>query len=184
MAKIRIGRPCPCKVNTTKGKRMSQTQPSRKSIRLPEFDYSQPGAYFITINSFQRKKLFGILTEGQIKLSPIGEIVQQEWLKLPYRFHSLGLDEFSIMPEHFHGALMIYELDGNKTGVYESFSHPVVGSIPTIIRSYKRSVTIQVRQILNHSGEVWQRGYYEEYVEDEEELDRIREYINGNPLKE
>jgi putative transposase len=157
--------------------------PVRKSIRLPGFDYTQPGGYFVTINTYKRAKLFGQLISGQVQLSPLGEIVKVEWEKLRYRFPGVELDFYRIMPEHFHAALLnhVYsELDGET---HEQFGRPVRASLPTIIRSFKASVTVRAQHLLEVKGPIWQRNYYEEVIEDEAALDRVRAYILGNPYK-
>jgi REP element-mobilizing transposase RayT len=86
--------------------------PNRKSIRLQGFDYSQPGAYFITIISKNRKRIFGKISDGVIVLSPIGIIVKNELEKLHYRFKGLELDEIIIMPDHVHVVILLREKDG------------------------------------------------------------------------
>jgi putative transposase len=83
----------------------------RRSIRLKGYDYTQPGAYFVTICACQREEIFGTVINGVIQLSPIGKIVQAEW------FHSAEVrkeirlfeDEFVVMPNHMHGIVWIVE---------------------------------------------------------------------------
>lgn len=161
--------------------------PSRRSIRLQGYDYTQPGGYFITILAENRAPIFGKIFNSSVQLSPLGIVIRQEWLKLPKRFPNLELDEFVIMPNHFHGILLLKELDG-ELGKYESerledFGNPVVGSIPTIIRSFKSSVTQKVRLMRNFASDhvVWQRNYYEHVIRTPAALEQIRAYIQGNP---
>ncbi len=86
----------------------------RRSIRLKGYDYSQPGAYFITLVTYQRDCLFGSVIDGEMQLSPLGKIAQDEWMR------SIGIrkeitiheDEFVIMPNHFHGIVWIVGADG------------------------------------------------------------------------
>ncbi|MHC1784098.1 MAG: transposase [Anaerolineaceae bacterium] len=158
--------------------------PNRKSVRLSGFDYSQPGGYFITINTKDRKRIFGEISDGKMLLSPIGEVVKKEWQKLSYGFVGLELVEFVIMPDHTHGVIILHEMDGSVVENAERFSHPQKGSLSTIVRSFKSSVSVRVHQMLGQDIEVWQRNYFEEFIEDDEKLDRIREYIKNNPLKE
>jgi hypothetical protein len=81
--------------------------PSRRSIRVPEYDYSQPGKYFVTLVSYQRKPSFGCINhEGQVEINPLGKIVHYEWLCLK-EILPVELDEFVIMPNHFHAILVL-----------------------------------------------------------------------------
>jgi len=101
------------------------------------------------------------------------------------------LDEFIVMPNHFHAIVIIREYDGGSVGArrrraptIEQFSKPVAGSIPTIVRAYKSAVTSRINQLRGTSGApVWQRNYWEHIIRNEEELSRIREYIRYNPMK-
>lgn len=194
----------------------------RRSIRLKDFDYSQPGAYFITLLAWQRENLFGQLAKsGDINLSPIGDIISVEWVRLEKRFRALELDEWVIMPNHLHGIIFLTESSKGteencnsqaQSGspvplpAVERYGVPVRGSIPTIIRSFKSSVTQQVQRMVDrqevqrarHAGindsatsagafsfleKVWHRNYYEHVIRDEIELDFIRLYIKDNPRR-
>lgn len=78
----------------------------RSSLRLPQYDYADFGAVFVTICTHQRQALFGIITNGEVELSPPGIAVQSAWNRLPSRFPHVELDEFIIMPDHLHGILI------------------------------------------------------------------------------
>ena len=80
---------------------------NRHSIRLPGYDYSQTGSYFLTINTYKKDHLFGEVVNGVVKLSPVGEIVQEQWLQIPRHFSNVVLDAFVIMPNHMHGIVVI-----------------------------------------------------------------------------
>ena len=170
----------------------------RRSIRLPGYDYTQPGAYFITICCHERREIFGEIVAGEMQLNTCGRIAYQEWERLPSRFRSLRLGAFVIMPNHVHGILIITddhagrgtaasEEDSNPSSTRraptrEGFGQPVPGSIPTILRSYKSAVTLRVNRLRdgpNHP--VWQRNYYEHVIRNDGEHERIHEYILGNP---
>ena len=75
----------------------------RRSIRLPGYDYTQAGLYFVTVVTWQRECLLGVIEAGQVMLSPVGQVVHREWKRLMSRFPDVGLDEFVIMPNHVHG---------------------------------------------------------------------------------
>jgi putative transposase len=79
----------------------------RRSIRLKEYDYSQVGAYFITIATQDRACLFGKVVNGEMRLNDVGYMVHQEWTNLPNRFPNIDLDAFVIMPNHIHGIIVI-----------------------------------------------------------------------------
>jgi len=82
-------------------------RPHRRSIRLKEYDYSQVGAYFITIVTQDRACLFGKVVNGEMRLNDVGYMVHQEWTNLPNRFPNIDLDAFVIMPNHIHGIIVI-----------------------------------------------------------------------------
>ena len=81
--------------------------PNRKSLRLPDYDYSQPGAYFITVGTQGRRCLFGEIENGTIKLSILGQIAEKVWENLPERFPNIICDNYIIMPNHIHGIIEI-----------------------------------------------------------------------------
>jgi REP element-mobilizing transposase RayT len=157
---------------------------SRKSARLPFYEYNRPGGYFITICSHERLCLFGAITESTITLSPTGQLVQDCWLDLP-NHHKLELDYFIVMPNHVHSILMLTEAStAGRAPTLESFQKPVVNSVPTIIRSYKSAVTKAAREhgMVGIDG-IWQRGYFERVLRNEHELIEARKYIEQNPQK-
>jgi len=83
------------------------TKHHRRSIRLKNYDYSAAGLYFVTICTQHRELRFGDVVDGHIKLSKAGTMVQSIWGELPARFPNIDLDEFVVMPNHFHGILII-----------------------------------------------------------------------------
>ena len=84
----------------------------RRSIRLPEYDYSQVGAYCVTIVTWHRECLFGEVVDGEMVLNQYGKIVQWEWLELPKRFPYVELGAHMIMPNHAHGILIFRNIVG------------------------------------------------------------------------
>lgn len=154
----------------------------RRSIRLQGYDYSQPGGYFITICTHNRKCLFGDVVNGEMILNAFGDIVKNCWLEIPEHFPHVGLDEYVIMPDHVHGIIIIK----NNVGV-QNFEPPqnqyqkiIPKSIGSIIRGFKIGVTKWFRQNTDIYI-VWQRNYYEHIVRNEYELNKIRTYIINNP---
>jgi REP element-mobilizing transposase RayT len=155
-------------------------------MRLTEYDYSQPGSYFLTLCTNSRQCLFGEITDGEIKLSQTGRIVTDCWESIPSHFPDASLDVYTIMPNHVHG---IITLSGNKRASHDlplqnrqkpGASH---SSIPAIIGLFKSSVTRHINdmQLANSTHpKIWQRNYYEHVIRNETELNSIREYIQHN----
>ncbi|MBI5805304.1 hypothetical protein HZA73_04580 [candidate division TA06 bacterium] len=81
----------------------------RRSIRLPEYDYSQEGVYYITICAQDRKCLFGEIRNGKIALSECGRIVDDWWQRMPERYSGVILDEYVIMPNHMHAIIVVID---------------------------------------------------------------------------
>jgi REP element-mobilizing transposase RayT len=154
---------------------------------LERFDYAQVGAYFVTICTHRRRRLFGEVVNGEVVLSELGQLVRNLWDRIPRHQSNVDVDEFVVMPDHFHGVLII-DLQSRGT-IYrapteERFGGPIPGSIPTIIRTYKAAVTRMWRKSIEDPAlRVWQRGYYEHVIRSEDELNGIRRYIQTNPIR-
>ena len=90
----------------------------RRSIRLKGYDYTQPGAYFVTLVAWQREALFGEVVGGKVRLSALGRIVEDEWKRSIEIRREIRLyqDEFVVMPNHFHGIVWIVDTDGEGMG--------------------------------------------------------------------
>jgi len=155
----------------------------RRSIRLKGYDYSQPGAYFITICTQDRACLFGDVMGGEMRLNEYGHIVWRCLEEIPLHFPHAELDAFVVMPNHVHG-IVILTVQNGVFGKMEQFGKPVPGSIPTIVRSFKSATTRHINALRGTPGApVWQRNYYEHIIRNEESLNRIREYIVTNPMR-
>ena len=98
--------------------------PNRKSIRLKDFDYASPGAYFVTIATHDRWQIFGTITQVGVSLSEFGAIAREQWLQLPQRFPNIENDTFVVMPDHIHGIIFIAD-------------KPIAGSVSTGMGSRK-----------------------------------------------
>jgi putative transposase len=148
----------------------------RRSIRLPGWDYTGDGAYFVTIVTYQRETLFGAVVDGEMVLSEFGRVVAEEWERTAVVRPYVRLDEFVVMPNHIHGILVITD---ERRG---EFGKPIAGSLPTIVRSFKSAVTKRANELRGTPGDpIWQRNYYEHIVRNERELNAIRQYIHDNP---
>ena len=165
-------------------------QLSRRSIRLPEFDYSTVGMYFVTICAFKRRCIFGEIRENKIFLSPLGQIVSSCWIETPQHFPNVKTETCVVMPNHIHGILTI---DSKRTDArpqnkpaagVESFGKPTPGSIPTIVRSFKAAASRLARELGTAKGEsIWHKGYYEHVVRNTKEYVEITNYIIRNPAR-
>jgi putative transposase len=156
----------------------------RKTLRLRDYDYSQ-GAYFVTICAARRKCLFGKIIDGKMKLSQEGQIVREEWQETAVRRPYLRFDEFVVMPNHFHAVLIVEIEQGTarRAPTREKFGAPIPGSLPSILRSFKAAVARRISPMLKPPGTaIWQRGFYEHVIRNDESLNCIREYIRNNPL--
>ena len=178
----------------------NDTLPARRSIRLRNVDYSSIGQYFVTICAFQMRCLFGKIDGDTVILNVIGRIALDCWRDIPAHFSHVELDPFVVMPNHVHGILTIsrgpvkgrlpladghgYPVPLQNLDVAERFQHPTVGSVPTIIRSYKGAVTYNARQCLKRASlQVWQSNYYERVLRDGDEFSKASRYIFENPIK-
>ena len=156
----------------------------RKSIRLRGYDYTRAGAYFVTICTKGRACLFGEVVNDEVHLSAAGAIVQDEWLWTPVVCPYMHLDAFVIMPNHFHGTIVLDPGQGTAchAPTMERFGVPVDRSLPTIIRAFKSASTREINRMTRILGvSVWQRRFCEPVIRDDRDLERIRAYIVNNP---
>ncbi len=159
---------------------------TRHSFRLQGYDYTQQGMYFVTICTFQRECLLGVVEHEKMVANQMGSIVEEEWLNTPILRPYVSLDTFVIMPNHFHGIIAIRPTDmgmAHHAPTDERFGKPVAGSLATIIRSFKSATTKRINEIRDTPGQpCWQRNYYEHIIRSEGELTTARTYIITNPL--
>ena len=140
-----------------------------ESTRLPTYDYSRNGYYFVTICTHQKHCYFGKIINAKMQLSQLGKIAQKHWQEIPKHFDGVDIDEYVIMPNHVHGIIVMNKprRDGacyvstDNDDMYQTMSKlsPKPGSLGTIIRSYKSSVTLWCRQ---HDDDLfrWQPRFY------------------------
>ncbi len=167
-----------------------EKQHHRRSIRLKDYDYSQEGAYFVTICTHGKKCILGHIIRGRVELSPIGHSASEYWLQIPRHFEAVQLDEFVVMPNHMHGILMITQRRSRgvkfnaptREDDYYSCISPRKETLAVIVRTYKSAVSRWCRQ--NGYGDFrWQRNYYEHVIRSDRDLKEIREYIANNPMR-
>ena len=175
---------------------------NRKSIRLPGYDYAQASAYFVTICAHQRADLFGEVVRGEMHLNDMGALVAEEWIKTESIRSEILLDEWVIMPNHFHAIIMITDgaakphidfsgYDNCHTRAYcdsRAYCHTPLRSpsknLGAVVRGFKSAATRLINQWRKSpSTPVWQRNYYEHIIRNEDELQDIRKYIQNNPLR-
>jgi putative transposase len=169
---------------------------TRRSIRLPGYDYSKPGAYFVTICVQNRECLLGEIENKTVRLNEFGTIVRETWEWLANHYPYIRLDEFVVMPNHFHGILWIQDVScrgGSRTASTKKQDDENSIEIPAnnatkikpvgrIIGAFKTvsSKQINIRRKLPGVS-FWQRDFYDHIGRDENELVRIRQYIRKNP---
>jgi len=169
----------------------------RHSIRLPEYDYSDFGIYFVTICTYQRERVFGEILNRKMVLNNDGKIAEQYWLDIPNRFAHVELDKYVIMPNHVHGIIKIVRDFGNVGAQCDvgaqrvvplhcaplrknKFQHILPGSLGVIVRNYKSIITKLCRKN-NDEYIIWQRNYHERIIRTDRELNNVRQYILNNP---
>jgi REP element-mobilizing transposase RayT len=215
---------------------------------LKHYDYSNAGAYFITLCIQDRQYLLGHIQEGVAVLSDIGRIAQEQWFNLPHRFTNVRLDAFVVMPNHIHGILFIDPVGapygrpqgsplqagapddahdrpygrpqgsplqagapddiagnqqphdrpqptGDRVGAPlagapddthdRPYGRPQGSPLQAVVGAYKslvhRNALLMAKRNGLFLGHLWQRNYWEHVVRNDEELNRIREYIRNNP---
>ena len=152
----------------------------RKRTRLIGFDYATPGCYFVTAVVKDRLCVFGEINNGTIQLSPYGAIVRDQWRWLTSQYPYLATDVFVVMPNHIHAIINIADRnvgDGRDRPLREKTKSvsELVGALKTTSSKYIHRAGL--------TGFQWQRSFYERIIRSEQELDRIREYIQTNPLR-
>jgi len=165
----------------------------RRSIRLKGYDYTQPGAYFVTICTHSREILFGQVMDGEMVLNEYGQIVQACWREIPAHFPHVALEAFVVMPNHIHGIILIVDDIAEMTTpvgathaspLQNTPRGPVRGSLGAIVGGFKSAATRRINTLRNTpSAPVWQRNYYEHIVRNDRALNAIRRYIAANPVR-
>lgn len=178
----------------------------RKQLRLPHYDYSTPGCYFITICTKDRKCMLsrisvgaGILDGPEITLAEYGWIAEKILLEIEHFYPWLTIDNYVVMPNHVHFLLRITDEGPSRTpaptaggnegpsrtpaptaGGNEGPSRtpaPTADKVPAFVSTWKRRIRREI------GSNIWQRGYYEHIVRDEADFQMIWKYIQDNPAK-
>ncbi|MBO7074180.1 MAG: hypothetical protein J6W12_04675 [Bacteroidales bacterium] len=159
---------------------------NRISLRLPNWDYSWAGVYFITTCTKDRNYYFGNVVNGEMILTNIGAIADVLWHEIPSHSKNVELGPFIVMPNHIHGILMlkndkdeVIDYEARKNIDVKRFQNPGKNSISSIVGGYKASVTKHLRRM----GYIfaWQTGFYDEIIRDVNAYYNVKRYIENNP---
>jgi putative transposase len=169
----------------------AQARVHRRSIRLPDHDYSQPGAYFITLVTHGRERLFGEIREGEMQLNDAGQIVWEIWNSLPARYPQVSVGTAIVMPDHFHGIVNIsvsvgavHELPRQRQRRITDQMERRRMTLPLVVGYFKMNSAKRINLLRGLDGlPVWQRNYYEHIIRNEAEYNRIHRYIEANASK-
>jgi REP element-mobilizing transposase RayT len=175
----------------------------RRSMRLKGYDYARAGAYFVTICVQGRLQLFGNIADGRLRPNDAGRMVARQWMALARSFPFVQPDAHVVMPNHLHGIVIIRGVDGASSRVCarsgllgdhkdRGSDRPhgtVSGTLGRVIQAFKSLTTrdyitgVKQRGWAAFEGKLWQRSYYDHIIRDEEELRRLRTYIEDNPQR-
>jgi putative transposase len=149
---------------------MDRERRTRRLLRLPGFDYSQAGAYFITICCYRRRCMLGEILDYKMDANELGTLVSDSWKKLPDSYPFVSLDSWTLMPNHLHGIVWLGE------------KNPLKINVSSILCAFKSMSTRLSWRLLERDHKLWQRGFFEHVIRDDADLYRIREYIQFNPI--
>ncbi len=164
----------------------------RSSIRLRGYDYSQPGNHYVTICTQAKQHLFGCIVEGEMHRNELGDFVALCWQWLARQYSYVELDEWIVMPNHLHGIIVVTHGGGSRTPAGSSRTEEGASrSAPTkrkplgrLVGAFKSVSTDRVNEKRGTPGGLlWQRDFYDHIIRDEDELNKIRDYIRTNPLR-
>jgi REP element-mobilizing transposase RayT len=166
----------------------------RKIIRLPDYDYSKDGAYFVTIVTHQRTCLFGNVIDQEMVLNGAGEMINQVCREITNVIPSLYLDIFQIMPNHFHGIFVIEKpivvgaglraCPGRPRRVAPTQNDVSLFEIVGRFKSLTTNRYIQGVKEFNwpiFETRLWQQNYYEHIIRNERDYQAVADYIFCNP---
>jgi REP element-mobilizing transposase RayT len=154
----------------------SSPRPRPNPLRAPWHDYRAPRWYFITFNTYHRRPHFGAINHTGVKLSLLGHLAHNEWLRTMQLTPYASFDAFVVMPDHMH------VLVGLLPDQWHTSGNP--RSVCLVLQLFKASVVRQARRagLLDRAEPLWQRSFHDSMVRDAEAISRIRTYIDRNPL--
>ena len=145
--------------------------PKRKHIRIEDYDYSTPGAYFITVCVHDRKPILWNVGAATCRpnLSNIGLVVETAILQIPEYYPMISVDKYCVMPDPIH---MILTINTDEDGL--QIAAPTVS---TVVGHMKRWVSMQI----GHS--IWQKSFIDRVIRNDKGYRAVWEYIENNPVK-
>ena len=157
--------------------------PKRKLNRLKGYDYSSPGAYFVTICTHKRKNLFGDIVWGDILnvpkmvFSPVGKIVNDEILNIASHYSNINIEKYVVMPNHVHLIIRITE----RINPFPTIKY----DIPNVVGKFKAAVTRNVGKAFMPSEKIriWQSSFNDHIFRGVQDYKEIWDYIHNNPVK-
>ncbi len=158
--------------------------PKRKTTRLKDYDYSENGAYFITICTHNRKCLFSNIVGAihelpENKLTQCGEFIEQIIKILPDRFN-VSIPKYVIMPNHIHLIIEIYKNDENRAFPESPLQHHR-SVVDKMVGFLKMNVSKKIHN--TNSNKIWQRSYHDHIIRGEKDYQKIWEYIDTNVIR-
>ena len=150
--------------------------PNRKPNRICNYDYSQNGAYFVTICTQNRRRILShIVGDGFPVPKPCGSIAEEFIHQIPIKYPAVSVDKYVIMPDHIH---MLLRIDPD---IGTGNPSPTLG---TVIGWYKYQVSKQINtRFAQHGERIFQRSYYDHVIRNQQDYDDVWEYIENNPRK-
>jgi len=176
-------------------------RPQRKRLRWRSHDYAADATYFVTICTLDRQCVFGDVTDGVVRRTAVGDVVDACWRAIPDHFPEVTLDAWVTMPNHLHAIIAIGEVlsftvgaghgrperghgrpqDGDGGPDRETARNRPLG---TIIRLFKSAAMKRINEIrMTPGASLWQRGYHDRVMRDAADLARYRKYITDNPAQ-
>ena len=146
--------------------------PVRKRVRSRSYDYSRPGAYFVTMITRKRRPIFGTPTRTGILLTDAGRIVHESWLRVPERFIDVRIDAFVVMPDHVHAIIIRFPSDSPSSNVSQ------------IVGWTKQRATRAIACLASPvQRPIWQTSFHDRVIHSQEGLTRARNYVIANPIR-
>lgn len=164
-------------------RRCSRCSGMRRSIRLSGFDYAGTATYMITLVTARRQPHFGHIRNRSVHLNAWGLIVDEEWRRSAELRDYIRLDNYVVMPDHFHGIVHFDRPHGNTRGPEARPLYRPPRSLGSLIARFKASCTRRINMLRQRDKpEIWQRNYYETILRGKTHLRRAKRYIEMNPV--
>ena len=183
-----------------------------KSLRLKNYDYNLPCAYFVTICEPNRKCIFGEVVDEKMVLNEYGKVAETCLLEIPKHFKNTETPEFVVMPNHVHAIITIYDdffiekkdvggkinLADRTVGGRHDLEKGIVGQryifdlqktkrkyakLSVVVSTYKAAVTRAINRSNSNSGFKWQTSFHDHIIRTERALENIADYIRLNPAR-